>query len=278
MLMMLHTIIRIVGIVGILLSFIIQVKSMSFHTLAWSSTVAQATAFDVVPIPDQNVLIQNGHFVFQQDVRLLYASWMHAVAGQAQFITPSLRLITAPRQHNLIRAVQPATFPQLQDYRRNPLSIKKLEELQLSVTNAAATSGVGTGVAGIDTGNMRTAQAGQTYVLRGTSTVAAVANTWTLLSTIVWSDSLPNGRYAVTGGVVASANAQAFRLRFQNQLDRPGGLSQVSEFLVQNGMFLDGGLQEWGQFDNYAMPLVEVLVNGTDASHVILLDITRIAG
>lgn len=269
---------HIAGGVGIHLFIIIQEKSMSYHTLAWSATVAQTTAFDLTPVPDQNVLVQNGHFVFQQDIKLLYAAGMGAVAGQMQWVTPTLRLITPPRIHNLIRAVQPATFPQLHDYRRNPLLIKKLEELQLSVTNAAATSGVVSAIAGIDTGNQRQAQPGQTYTLRGTSTVAAVANTWSLLSNITWSDSLPNGRYAVTGGEVASTNAQAFRLRFQNQIDRPGGLSQVSEFLIQNQMFLDGGLAEWGQFDNYAMPLVEVLCNGADNSHVILLDIVRVAG
>lgn len=249
---------------------------MSFHTVAWSATVAATSQTDLTPVSDQNILVQNSHFVFQQPARLLGATYMHAVAGQAAFSTPTLRLITSPRMHNLIRAVQPPTFPQIHDYRRNPLVIPKMEELQLLVTNAAVTSGVGTGVAFVDTGNMRQAQLGQTYVLRGTSTVAAIANQWSLLSAITWIDTLPVGRYAVTGGVVASTNAQAFRVRFQNQIDRPGGLSQVSEFLDQNYMFLDGGLGEWGQFDNYAMPLVEVLCNGADASHVILLDITRL--
>lgn len=250
---------------------------MSFHTVAWTATVATVSATDVPPVADQQILVQNNHFVFSNLATILYAAWMHAVAGQAQFVTPSLRQVTSPRLHNLIRAAQPATFPQLQDYRRNPLQIKPLEELQLLVTNAAATSGVGWGVAGINTGNAKQSQAGQPFTLRGIATTAAVAGAWTLIN-VTWSDSLPNGRYAVNGLSHASAGGIASRLIFKNQVDRPGALSQVSEFLIQNQMFLDGGLGEYGTFENYAMPQVEVLALSADTAHVVLLDITRLTG
>lgn len=248
---------------------------MSFHTLAWSATVATVSQTDLTPVPDPVMTIQNGHFLPQVDCRPLFAALMCAVAGQAQWSSPSLRQITQSRWHNLIRAVQPATFPQLHDYRNGPLNFKALEELAVLVTNAAATSSVETALAGIDIGKSRPAPSGPIYTLRGTATTASVAGAWTQIA-MTWSDSLPTGMYSAVGLTHASANGLAARLIFENQVERPGTLSQVSEFLIQNPLFLYGNLGEFGQFHSYRMPNVEVLCNGVDSAHTVLLDLVRI--
>lgn len=248
---------------------------MSFHTLAWSATVAATTETDLTPVPDIQQTIQNSHFLPQQDWLMRYISVMHAVILNARIVTPSLRLITTPRIHQLTTSAAPATNPMLADYRNTPLRLKGLEEVVLDITNSAVTSGRATGVAGMDTGNYTPAPQGQVYTLRGTSSTTAVANAWTQI-TMTWADTLPTGMYSCIGGMHASANGQAFRLVFENQTDRAGALSQATENLQTHEMFLFGGLGEWGKFHSYRMPNVEVLANGADASHVVLIDVVKI--
>lgn len=117
---------------------------------------------------------------------------------------------------------------------------------------------------------------GQVYTMRGTSTVASVANVWTTLSSVTWEPSLPEGRYSVIGAAVVGTTEIAFSLIFPGQFYRPGGLAGLTEGNPTWERQRYGGLGEWGQFDLQTFPIPRVLNGGAVASHTIYLDVVRL--
>ena len=120
------------------------------------------------------------------------------------------------------------------------------------------------------------APSGQIYTMRGTSAVAAVANTWTTLSTVTWEPSLPEGLYAVVGGAVTGTQDIAFSLIFPGQRWRPGGLAGATEGNPTWQRQRYGGLGLWGTFSLLAFPIPRILCGTTTNAHTIYLDVVRL--
>lgn len=247
-----------------------------FHLVAFEEAIGTNANTDMDAITDDILAIQNSHFFPGEDLDLIFAAACSATANRARIVTPKLRQITPP-------IIQPpdanATFgadPNLAVYRDSPLRLRAGEEIAVEFTSDIA---MGTeqayAILGLSRG-LRAAPRGDYYALRGTSTTAAVANTWTTLTT-TWADSLPQGTYAVVGMRVTGVSEVAARLIFNDQIWRPGCLGSA---LVGNkgaGIFRNGGLGEWGRFRNDIMPRVQVLNVTTTAVHDIVLDIVQVS-
>ncbi len=246
---------------------------MSFHLLAFTASLGDVTNTDVPALTDDVFTIQNGHFLPSEDWLLQWAAQFSPNHENGRIVTPSLREISLPFIVPIGAAILPASDPNVADYRDQPLRLKRLEE----IANELSTTGVGpsrvTALYAV-TRAPRNAPGGSPITMRGTATTAAVANAWTTLA-ITWADTLPIGKYAVVGLTVQSTNAIAARVNFPNQEERPGSVSVGALTDKQLPMFLKGGLGEWGQFDSFAMPDIQVLANVADAVHVIYLDIVR---
>lgn len=244
-----------------------------FHLVAYSASIATGVETDLTPVPDLIMPIANGHFFPNQDVRLLFAAAMATNLQRARIVTPTARQVTTPFIRGIMAGLVPTSPAQLGTYLSNPFRLKQLEEIQLLAFQNAAGAQRVTCLLGLET-QPATAVVGDVFTIRGTSTTAAVANTWTPL-TVTWQDVLPVGTYDIVGLQHVSANGQACRLSIEAERYRPGCMSAALISDIAHPYFFKGAMGRWASFNNYAFPVPEVLANAADASHEIYMDIVR---
>lgn len=247
-----------------------------FHLCANFVAIGQTVDTDVPPITDSVILIQNSHFVFQQDMYLFTIVPMSTTLQRVRIVTASLRIPSTPWVRPIVSGSIPPNQPVIADYRANPLLLRALEETQVWATSGLA-SGTEHFTSGMFVGDTITpAPQGNIVTMRGTSTTTATANAWTQL-TMTWQDTLPFGTYGIVGLQHESANAQFCRLVINGQQWRPGAMSVNALLNYSHPMFTKGGLGLWGTFRSTAMPIPEVLCNAADASHEVYLEFVRMS-
>jgi hypothetical protein len=248
---------------------------MSFHLLAFTGSVGQTANTDLAAVVDDVVPVQNNHFLLSRDRNLLWAAAVGATITRQRIVQPTLRQIVEPQINPLEGNAAPASNPNYADYTVYPLRIRALEELAVESTSGLS---MGTerhyGVLALEESREPT-PGGDIYTLRGTSTTAAVANTWTTLTT-TWDVVLPEGVYAVCGLAGVGSGSIAYRLIFEDQRDRPGSLAIQSVTQKPGRHFQKGLLGIWGRFRNYAMPQLQCLSNTNTSTHTFFLDIIRL--
>lgn len=249
---------------------------MAFHVLAFEEAIGTTADTDLDAINDDIITRQNDHFFPSEDLQLIWASAMSATLNRAKIVTPSLRQVTPPFIRPIIPAATPATDDEAADYSAYPFRLSRLEEIAIEASSDIA---MGTEQAlaflGVSTGMVPT-PAGNIFTIRGTSTTASVALTWTTLTT-TWADTLPDGRYAVVGLEAIGATQAAARLIFEEQVWRPGCLGATAVGNQSDSLFRKGRLGVWGAFNNYAFPQVQVLNTAAVSVHTVYMDIMRIA-
>lgn len=248
---------------------------MPYHLIAWSGSLADATETDLTPVTDIIQTIVNGHYLPQVDWQLNAFVGMAGALPRFRLISPTLRQVTTPFVTPLETALTPATRPGVADYRNYPLTLKALEEFQVNAQQTSGGTARVNALAAVSIGPITPAPGGMMYTLRGSSTTAAVANTWTQIA-MAWNDTLPAGVYSVVGIVGFGTSDYAVRVVFEDSRWRPGGICLATENLIGSSVFLKGGLGEFGRFNANRMPNIEILCNGTTAVHTVYMDIVRI--
>lgn len=247
---------------------------MPQHLIAWSESIAQNAENDLAPVVDPIIRINNNHFVLPSDQSMFWLYVCSANIDSARLSLPSFRQVALPYQTPVSVGPNPITNQNFISYLANPLKIAAREELALLATQVGAGAEFVTGIACIGTRNPPV-PAGQQYCLRGTGATAAVAHVWTQ-TTVTWSDSLPEGEYAVIGIEGISTTQQAVRLMFLGQEYRPGSLAKVA---AQNRLPLAFEEKMWGVLGTFRqdqMPNVEVLCNAADATQVFYLKVVKV--
>lgn len=245
-----------------------------FHLAAYSELIATAVENDLTPVPDSILTIQNGHFLPRRDCALIWAAAMGTNLQRARITTPSYRQYNRPWIRGIMPGLVPTSPQQLWPMFNQPLPLKGIEELAIDATQNAVANQQITAVVGLQFSPAPPA-IGDIFTTRGTSVTVAVANAWTLLVP-VFDDVLPAGRYAVCGFNCISTNGQAARLIFEDQSYRPGSLSTTALGNIQHPYFTKGVTGQWGTFNSYAMPNIEVLCNAADAAHEFYIDYVRL--
>lgn len=249
---------------------------MSFHLLAYEESIDNTANVDLDAITDDIITIQNSHFFPSVDLQLQWASAMAATLDRCRIQTPTLRQITPPFIRPIIAAAIPADNDEPADYIDNPFRLPRLEEIALEATSAVAMgSEQCLAFLGVTAG-MQQAPVGNVYTMRGVSTTASVALTWTTLTT-TWADTLPDGRYAVVGLYVRGATNAAARIIFEEQQWRPGCLTVAAIGSRSSSMFRKGRLGTWGLFNSWAFPQIQVLNTAAVSDFNMYLDLVRVA-
>lgn len=246
------------------------------HTCAYTAAVAATAETDLAALTDTSLTIQNGHFLPQRPVQLVYWGAAGGLLTKVRLSTPTLVVITTPFLRDISVAQNfgsPMHFDELRQY---PLTLTQLEEITAFVTQSAVTSTQNYVILGLMIQDSP-APAGQCYTIRGTATATLTANAWTNVSTITWQNTLPTGVYSVIGATFESANCVAGRLILENWPWRPGGLGIVGVGNLTNPLFRHGRLGDWGRFHSYVMPQVEMLSGVADTTEEITLDIVKVA-
>jgi hypothetical protein len=245
------------------------------HTLAWFENIAAAALNDLTPVPDGIVAIQNAHFIFEEDHRLLYAYVGATNIDRARWVTPKFRQTGNPFIRPLNLSPTPLDIMRVANYLDDNLVFRQREELALEARQEAGAGQDVFAVAGFQWGPMIPRPGGEVLKIRFDSVTAAVVETWTQLVATL-GDPLPWGTYAIVGLEHRSANAVACRMILENTFPRPGALSTVLTSNRQDPMFSDGSLGVYGQFHSTRLPIFEVFCDVANAVHEVYLDIVRI--
>lgn len=244
------------------------------HTCAYrNAAVTTAVETDIAALTDDYLTIQNGHFILQDSRPLLYAWAGSASISYARIITPKFRQVTTPYIRPVNNALAPVDITPVADYRKSPLIVNGLEELQVNLLQASGGNAEVDIILGIDYGQQPVVN-GEIYTLRGTGTTTQTADAWSNV-TITWQDTLPAGRYAIVGLEAWAATCIAARLNLESSGPRPGCVGGATAAIRQNEMFRRGGLGVWGYFIQTRMPIVQVLSTSADTAQEVYLDIIR---
>jgi hypothetical protein len=245
-----------------------------FHLAANFVAITDAVNMDVPALNDDVLLRQNSHHVPDRDVPLI-ASYAGAVTLlRTRYNSPKIRQVTPSYVSPVNTTLLPGTRPGVADFRARPFILRAQEEIVIESTDSAAGPNNHYVLSWYDFGRIE-APLGDVYGLRGTSTTAGVASTWTTAD-VTWENTLPAGRYAVIGGQLISATNVAWSLIFYDQMPRPGGLGQAAAGLYPWEPQLNGGLGVWGWFTTITLPRLRILDNATGNAHTIILQVIRV--
>ena len=193
---------------------------MSFHTAAFTGTVAASSETELTPISDGILAIANSRFFPQRNMQLLYTGATCTDLQRARWRTPKFRQITTPYIRPFDDSGVFASDTEIADYTRNPLVFAALEEIELLMFQDNASTQEGYTVVGMTESSVP-APSGDIYTLRGTHSTTLAAANWTNTE-MTWQDSLPAGRYSVVGMMYFGATAKAARLIMDQEFFRPG--------------------------------------------------------
>ena len=252
-----------------------------FHLLAYTRAEASSQAnADMVAVQDPVFSQRNSHFIFSENYQVL---WMYAGAPHLTDLRTNIPTWNAVGRHHVwpfdVSANEGRTNspPRIQDFRTMPLPLPVNEEIALeqSCNSSGATSITGVGLLAVtptDTFNRNLQRTpGPRLTVAGSITCSTSALTWSGPQNITFAENMRGGWYSVNGAFVwnnATANpAIAFRLLFprspsfppgSGRILRPG--SYVTDTLGnQEFMDLNTGMGEWGRFNNFEPPQLEVL-------------------
>lgn len=248
-----------------------------WHTAAYSGSIALTSTKQALPAVADNVFrigASNG-FVLQDDMMLL-----SAFAGGVSLANP---ILTSPKL-NQFSPLRISPFLQTQavtdglikarwPYR--PFTFRNQEEVTAFVDNGNAAAQTMSLVVDLATQIDPIPQGEEIFAL-ASSTTAAVANGWTLL-TYTLSQTLPEGVYALIGSEHVSATAIAHRYTFWNQFYRPGFTSTTSQSNHQAMDITDLSHGLAGRFSNVTLPNVEVFCSAADAVHTVIMRMIKVA-
>lgn len=248
----------------------------SYHTFGFfAADTAGATLQDIAAISNDGWLTkQNNHYWAQEDTYLLWAYVRDAGVTLAQISTPDYRRVAAPAIFPLNRAAAPTTLPNKALYAPNRITIPKLDEIALLVSNNGAGGVDCYGVITVESkSHNRNVPAGDVYTLHATSAITRTAAAWTT-GALIFDSSLPAGTFSVVGLGVVGATTEAARLAFSGGGMKPGVLVQPTSAAQPWPYELKGGLGEWGRFVNSAPPSIEVLgTAGGAVTYDVFLDV-----
>lgn len=252
-----------------------------FHLAAWSASFNSAALTEIAPINDGIIPIASGanQFIPEEDMWILGAMAMGATMTRARLNSALIRQINPWYIRPIEPAVAPGSRAGYMDLSSYPFRIRGQENLVAEVVQAfggAERETVLALLAPVKYGLPGGIPVGNQFRIRWTSTTAAVANVWSLI-TVTYETGLPAGRYAVVNSTVFSANGQAHQMIFDNQYYRPGAPSVATAVSQPPWPFIVPSYGVWGTFYAYSPPRIQVLCNGADAVHEGYIDVIQLA-
>lgn len=250
-----------------------------FHLAAYTGTFAAPGVNTNIPaLNDQVLVIRNAQFFLASRFDLLFAAAMGPTIDDARVVSPSLRIPTFPYIDVLTVGAVPIAEPRVADYSRQPFRLAMNEQLGVEFTDPAAAPGRVTALLGLRS-RFEPVPGGNIYKMQGRSTTAAVANAWSTIEPVTYTNDLPDGMYCLVGMTYFAAAGQAARVIFTspgNEIYRPGCIANVALGDQPFDGFMDGRYGKWGTFDSDRVPNIEVLCNAATAVHTVYLYFIKI--
>lgn len=253
-----------------------------FHTVCYGdSTSAAQTDTDMPALNDPSTTILNNHFIFPGNCYLQWIYGLGLTMTRLRLSAPRLRPIARPVINPVDQAATPTENLRIMDYWRHPLMLNGVEELSVLRTNTTAVAERDWALVTVGD-NQRNVQQGDMYTMRATTSFTPTVAVWTA-GVITNDDTLQVGRYSIVGLRVNNSGGVGARLIFpgapiQGQWPqiRPG--VKVDQSNATEGIFWTRfGIQgEYGQFESFAAPQLEVMAAVATANPEVIYDIINV--
>lgn len=254
-----------------------------FHLLAMEEALAAgAASAELDAVADAEFSVRNNHFIFTEPYRMLMEYYQAATVTAARWNVPKINAIARHQIWPLNASATIPDIPVVADYRDYPIELPQFEEFVIEGSNSL---GCGTenstwfGWIAPPQWNRTIPRGIQRLTVAATGAVAGVAQSWSGLGNLTFTENLRGGVYALVGAQCFDAGTLALRFVFsrpymyQGRKLRPGIICQ--EAIANNPLLLQmGGLGEFGRFHTFEPPQIEIFANATGASaQVIRLDL-----
>lgn len=240
-----------------------------------TSTPGANVEVDVTALNDSALTISNGHFLPQRVTEVCFWGGCSTTMTKARLNTPTLAVITTPFLRDFNVGTSMGVPMRFADTSQDRIKLAQTEEIQWLHTATSAGAEIKRGLLGLMIQDVPS-PAGSMFTIRGTAVGPLVAEVWTNIGTISFTNPLPTGQYAIVGMTAFSAGMIACRLILENWPWRPGCFGIQSLGNMTDRLFRNGNLGTWGTFHNTAMPIIEALAISADAVIEITLDIVKI--
>lgn len=245
------------------------------------STSAAQTDTDIPLATDSMITSLNNHPLFPVPVKVRWWFGLGLTMTRVRLSAPRLKPIVRPvlQPVNQLATVQ-SPLP-LMDYFRHSIVLNPVEETQMLRTNTTAVAERDHVVLCVGDDNYNVPQ-GDMYVARATTAFTGTANAWST-GAITLDDTLSVGRYSIVGMRVNDATGVAARLIFPGapvvgglpQI-RPGVVCRANNAQVDPLVFREGLGGELGQFESFALPVLEIMDAGPTANPEVFWDIVNV--
>lgn len=234
------------------------------HMLAYNLTTAAAAGYQALQAAADPVFSRVGTN-YQNPYHLgLWAAYvMSTNISRCRINTASLRLRGFPQVRPVVAGVAPPTDPNWQDLREKPIYLRPDEDIEVDV-DVGANAEVATAFLWVQYADSqsvvfnRNINGADLRWIRATCAITSTTNVWSGPNTITLEDVIEGGSYDVYGAECFGTNTVGFRLWFQNQYWKPGGLGFATVGLRPPFPFINGETGWWGNFNTYSLPQLEV--------------------
>jgi hypothetical protein len=247
-----------------------------FHLFGYytNDLASAASLVALGSITDQAWTSDSTGYFMPDNLKLMWAYAANDAATIVQVDQPSLRDPFLPYIDPISLTTLPANTPPVYkawemglDLRRNEYLRIRMSRGAVVASDAYALVAVGKQRKPIPTGSRRT--------IRFTSAVTIAEGVWTL-GALTFSDTLPDGRWAIVGLAVYGTNLLAARLAFTGGGWRPGVLCQGAQGEWTPPAFDRNEFGYFGNFLNTIQPNIEYLGVGAGTAQIGYMDLVQI--
>lgn len=252
------------------------------HTVVYSDSTSSAqTDTDCPLVSDPSVTVLNNHPLFPIPIWICWALAVGLTVTRVRISTPRLKPVVRPVIAPVDQSATVTDGFRAYEAFRHPVMLNPVEEVQMLRTNTTAVAERDAIALTVTDGNFNVPQ-GECYVARATTSYTPTVNVWSS-GAITLDDTLQVGRYSIIGLRVVSANTVVGRLIFPGAPVQ-GGLPQIRPGVPGCGTDTFQGypwtrfgvLGEYGQFESFALPQVEVFQTTATANPEVFFDLVNV--
>lgn len=247
------------------------------HLAAFRGSVTNGTTNTAIAGVADNALTRSASSAFfaPPGGTIFAASAGGVNASRSRINTPVLRAVGLPYIAPLNTGVTSPSPPNIAIYGDFGPRPQPTDEVSVEATHTDAAPQIQFALMWFKFGG-RQVPTGMIYRLRFTAAITGVIGSWAS-GAIVLDQNVPSGNYAIVGMDVFGTNLLAARLIFTGGGWRPGVQARNAVGSVPDKMWLSGRMGVFGEFDNTAIPQLEIYVEAANSAQEGYLDVVKIS-
>lgn len=248
-----------------------------FHLAAFRGSVTNGTTNTAIAGVNDNALAKSstGAFFAPGGCKIIAAEAGGVNASRSRINSPAFRNVGLPYIAPLNTGVTAPSPPNIADYRPQGFRPAETDEISVEATHTDAAAQIQYALLWLAF-SRKEPSPGDALRLRFTSTITGVVGSWAS-GALTLDQNVPAGDYQIIGMDVFGTNLLGARLVFTGGGWRPGVLARNAVGSVPEEMFLNRSMGVFGEFNNTAIPQLEIFVEAANSAQEGYLDVVKIA-